>query len=173
MKRFMFKFNTFTKIQEAFKFMNIRSKLRFFSLIILFQILPLNCEKESCDVVPDTFVNLSLNMILFNLAPTQSLILTSNMAGVTSLGYNNNGIIIYCNSENEYFAYDRTCTYDIRESIPVETIDNFMFAECPRCSSRYLLEYSGFPTEQSVSKCPLKQFRTSFNPNTNILYIYN
>jgi len=169
----MVKFNTFIKIQEALKFINRHSKLKIFFLIILFQILPLNCEKESCDVVPDTYVNLSLNMILFNLAPTKSLIITKSTAGVTSLGYNNNGIIIYCNNEDEYFAYDRTCPYNVDESVPVETIDNFMFAECPICSSRYQLWYSGFPTEQSVSRCPLKQFRTTFNPNTNILYIYN
>ena len=170
---FVFKFNTFTKIQEALKFMHKHSKLKIFFLIILFQILPINCEKESCDVVPETYIYLSLNMVLFNLSPTNSLIITDNIAGVTSLGYNNNGIIIYCNNENEYFAYDRTCTYNINESIPVETIDNFMFAECPKCSSRYQLWYSGFPTEKSVSQCPLKQFRTTFNPNTNILHIYN
>ncbi len=169
----MYKFNTFTKIKEALKFKNRHSKLRFFFLIILFQIIPLNCEKETCDVVPETYVNLSLNMIIFNLAPTKSLIITNTMAGVASLGYNNNGIIIYCNNEDEYFAYDRTCTYHIDESTAVETVDNFMFAECPRCSSRYQLWYSGFPTEQSISQCPLKQFRTTFNPNTNMLYIYN
>lgn len=169
----MYKFNTFTKIKEALKFKNRHSKLRFFFLIILFQIIPLNCEKETCDVVPETYVNLSLNMIIFNLAPTRSLIITNTAAGVTSLGYNNNGIIIYCNNEDEYFAYDRTCTYHIDESTAVETVDNFMFAECLRCSSRYQLWYSGFPTEQSVSQCPLKQFRTTFNPNINMLYIYN
>ena len=173
MIHFTFKFNTFVKIQEILKFKNVHSKLKFFFLIMLFQILPLNCEKESCDVVPETYINLSLNMIIFNIAPTQSLTLTNTMAGVASLGYDNNGIIIYCNSEDEYFAYDRTCTYHIEESIPVENIDNSMYAECPECSSRYQLWYYGFPTETSVSQCPLKQFRTTFNPNTNILYIYN
>lgn len=169
----MLKFNTFFKVQKALKIINRYSKLKFFFLIILLQILPQNCEKDSCDVIPDTYISLSLNMIIYNLAPTQSIKLTNTMAGVASLGYNNNGIIIYCNNEDEYFAYDRTCTYNINENIPVEPVNNFMFAECPRCSSRYQLWYSGFPTEQSVSRCPLKQFRTTFNPNTNILYIYN
>ncbi len=112
-------------------------------------------------------------MIIFNLAPTHSLTLTNDIAGVAFLGYDNNGIIVYCNSEDEYFAYDRTCPYHIDESIPVESIDNFMYAECPVCSSRYQLWYSGFPAEASVSQCPLKQFRTTYNPNTRILYIYN
>ncbi len=149
------------------------SKLKIFFLIVLFHLLPVKCEKESCDVVPDTYVNISLNMVLFNLAPTQSMVINNTIAGVSSLGYNNNGIIIYCNSDDEYFAYDRTCTYHISESIPVEDPGNFMYAVCPVCSSRYQLWYSGFPSDESVSQCPLKQYKTAFNPNTNILYIYN
>ena len=155
------------------KFFITYSKLKIFFLIVLLNLLPVSCEKESCDVIPDTYINLSLNMILFNLAPTQSVIINNTVAGVSSLGYDNNGIIIYCNSNDEYFAYDRTCAYDINESVPVDIPDNFMYAVCPVCSSKYLLWYSGFPSDESVAKCPLKQYKTTFNPNTDILYIYN
>ncbi len=155
------------------KFKNIFPKLKYFFLIIILQIFPICCEKESCDVVPDTYINITLEPILLALSPTQSAVITNIYAGQPSLGYDNNGIIIYCNSPEEYFSYDRTCPYHVEESIPVDAVNNGMYAVCPVCSSEYQLWFSGFPTDGSVSQCPLKQYKTSYNPNFNTINIYN
>ena len=98
---------------------NAISKLRFFFIITIGMIWYQSCTKEPLDVVPDTYVNITLINIPSQIGINQSMIITNMMASVNSLGYDNNGIILYRNSQNEYFAYDRTCTYHVEESIPV------------------------------------------------------
>jgi nitrite reductase/ring-hydroxylating ferredoxin subunit len=152
---------------------NILPKLKYFFLIFIFLYFPLCCEKDSCDVVPDTYINISVDLIHLTFGPGQSRIVTNTFAGEPSLGFDNNGIMIYCNAPDEYFAYDRTCPHHIEESIAVEPVLNGMIAKCPECDSEYQLWFSGFPTDASISRCPLKQYRTTFNPNFNTLHIYN
>jgi hypothetical protein len=150
------------------------SKYLYKSLLItgLFLTLPLGCAEEIDDVVPDVPVNVTLQLIHYNLSPASSMIVTNDMVSALSLGYNNNGLIIYCDV-SEYYAYDRTCPYHVEKSIPVEISDNPLYAECPVCHSRFQLWFNGFPTDEGPSKYPLKQYRTTYYPNSNSLHIYN
>ena len=152
---------------------NAISKLRFFFIITIGMIWYQSCTKEPLDVVPDTYVNITLINIPSQIGINQSMIITNMMASVNSLGYDNNGIILYRNSQNEYFAYDRTCTYHVEESIPVIVWTNPLFAICPQCSTKYQLYWSGIPADEGPSIYPLKQYKTSYNPNTFELHIAN
>ena len=138
----------------------------------LFLILTPGCVEEIDEVVPDVPVNVTLALIHYNLSPASSLIVTNQMVSALSLGYNNNGIIIYCDV-SEFYAYDRTCPYHVEESIAVEISENPLYAECPQCHSLYQLWFSGFPTDDSPSKYPLKQYQATYLPNSNSLHIYN
>jgi len=134
--------------------------------------LPEGCTEEMEDVVPDVPVNVILQLIHYNLLPASSLIVTNQMVAATSLGYDNNGLVIY-RDINAFYAYDRTCPYHVEKSIPVELYANTMYAECPECRSRFQLWFNGFPTDSGPSKYPLKQYQTTYYPNSNTLHIYN
>jgi nitrite reductase/ring-hydroxylating ferredoxin subunit len=118
-------------------------------------------------------MNITLVIIPAQIGNNQSMIITNTMVPVNSLGYNNNGIIIYRNSQDEFFAYDRTCTYHVEESNAVNLETNQMFAVCPKCGTKYQLYWSGIPTDEGPSVYPLKQYKTSYNPNTFELQITN
>jgi nitrite reductase/ring-hydroxylating ferredoxin subunit len=152
---------------------NSFSKLRFFFIISAGLIMFGSCTKEQLDVVPETYVNITLINIPAQIGISQSMIITNTMVPVNSLGYNNNGIIIYRNSQDEYFAYDRTCPYHVEESNPVNIWTNPLFAVCPVCGTKYQLFWSGIPTDEGPSIYPLKQYRASYNPNTFELNISN
>lgn len=100
-----------------------------------------------------------------------SVLINSDYAGRSSAGYDYNGIIIYRMSESEFYAFDRTCPFDIDKSISVE-LENSSdpVAVCPECGSEYVLPSIGFPTEKGPSKVPLKQYNTDFNGVTISVY---
>lgn len=150
-----------------------KSKLLFFLLnIVIFLLIP-SCDKEEVDVVPETYVDVVININNFPIGLTQSIIITNNQVGKTNLGYDNNGIIIFRNSQNEFYAYDRTCTFHVEESVAVNIGSSSLFAECPVCKSLFQLSFSGYPTDNSSAIYPLKQYRAFFNPNTMDLHISN
>jgi hypothetical protein len=100
-----------------------------------------------------------------------AVIITYNYAGINSAGYDDNGIIIYRASQDEFYAFDRTCTYDVEKSIAVEIDESGIIAVCPECGSKYVLPNIGFPTKESPSKYQLHQYKTSFNDL--IVHVYN
>ncbi|MBN1415091.1 MAG: hypothetical protein JW973_08335 [Bacteroidales bacterium] len=138
----------------------------------MFLMLPHGCVEETDDVVPDVPVNVTLPLIHYNLSPASSLIVTSQMVSTVSLGYDNNGIIVY-RDISEFYAYDRTCPYHIEKSIAVEISDNPLYAECPVCHSKYQLWFNGFPTDSGPARNPLKSYHVTYYPNSNTLHIYN
>jgi hypothetical protein len=134
--------------------------------------LPAGCAEELENVVPDVPVNVYLPLIHYDLLPSSSMIVTNQMVSATSLGYDNNGLIVY-HDISEFYAYDRTCPFHVEKSIPVVLSANPLYAECPECGSRFQLWFNGMPTDSSLSKYPLKQYQTTYYPNSNTLHIYN
>lgn len=129
------------------------------------------CEKENFDVVPDVYVDFSIRLDdpefqALN-AVGNTVYITRAYDGYRSAGYDNNGILIYRASGEEFYAYDATCPHDFAVnglSVAVE-IENSgdLFAVCPSCQSSYILPAYGAPTDDSESAYPLKNYRTSFN----------
>jgi len=132
-----------------------------------------SCEKSVSNPVPDTYVNVYFNLNNYPVGVGQAITISHAVSGTPSLGYDDNGIIVYRNSQDEFFAYDRTCPFHVEESIAVNLSQDNLFAVCPVCGSTYQLFYYGFPTEGSPSEYPLKQYRISYNQNTYDLYISN
>ena len=71
--------------------------------------------------------------------------------------------------ENEFGAP----SHDLPVSVSVEVINNGSSARCPRCASVFVLASEGQPATGSVSRYYLKKYRTTFNPNTGDLQVYN
>jgi len=156
-----------------------QSNLHFFPIISFFLIIiSASCKPEEQHPVPDVYVNFSINLSddpEFYILRSQgtSVIITSSTIGAYSLGYDDNGIIIYNAGSEEFYAFDRTCPFDLPESVAIEIDGSGTFGTCPRCSSIYIFSGMGLPGTGSSSNWPLKSYTTSYNPNTGDLFVSN
>lgn len=149
------------------------SKLRIF--FVFFALILYSCENERNDVIPDVYVDftMDLNDIEFTnlLSAFGSVYINSNTNnwGPKAGGYDGNGLIIFNTYDDSYpfYAYDRTCPHDYYTnslSVKVNVVD-IIYAECPRCKSRYALTNGGTPLSDAVSRYPLKNYRTTYLGN--------
>lgn len=150
------------------------SKIRIFFLFLAMICLFTGCEEEKKRIIPYTYVNFSIRLdnpqfIALN-SVGNAVVITSSYDGSNSAGYDNNGIILYRASEEEFYAFDRTCPYDVEKSIAVEIDESGIMAVCPACNSTYVLPNIGFPTKESPSKYALHQYQTSFDGLTVSVY---
>ncbi len=147
-------------------------KLRFFLIITLLFISLNSCKKSKNDVIPDVYVDFTLNLndpqfINLNSA-LQSAIIDSktNNYGSSAAGFDGNGIILF-NYVDQFYAYDRTCPHDYVVnglSVKVNIVDG-IYAECPNCHTRYLLASGGTPSS-GIGRYPLKNYRVINNGNS-------
>lgn len=150
--------------------MTTDSKIRYFFLLTVAAFLLISCEKNKNDVIPDTIVNFTMDIrgdILFAdlNAIGNSVIVTSqtNNWGRYSAGFESNGIIVYRATDEQFYAYDRTCPYDYavnNKSIKVNV--DFIQAVCPSCSTSYSLPTGGVPIS-GPGNYQLKNYRTYFD----------
>ena len=104
-------------------------------------------------------------------AAGNSIQLSALSVGLSSLGYDNNGIIIY-NNGSEFLAFDRTCPHDFPTSIAVNS-EGAGSAKCPECGSIFMFPALGFPPSGSPSKYPLKEYKTIFSSVSGALRVFN
>lgn len=148
-----------------------------FLLLLLIFFHCISCEKHVKTIIPSVPFQFSINVYTdpeFNHLRVQgnAMVITNDMLGISNIGYNNAGVIIYNNGSNEYYAFDRTCPYDFPNDILVE-LDGETLAKCPECGSLYMLPGLGAPTVDGPAVYPLQEYKTSFNPNTGELNVYN
>ncbi|MBS1647841.1 MAG: Rieske 2Fe-2S domain-containing protein [Bacteroidetes bacterium] len=82
------------------------------------------------------------------------------------------GLIIY-HASNQFYAYDRACTYDgtTKSNAAVNSYQTFN-AKCPACNSQYSISDGGGVLKNPAT-IPLKQYTVSYDASTNILQITN
>jgi hypothetical protein len=82
-----------------------------------------------------------------------------------------NGIVLYRESDLEFFAYDRTCTmFPEHDEAVVEKPTFFGVFECPECKSTFLL-MNGAEPNSGPARYPLVQY--SATVQGDVLHIYN
>jgi nitrite reductase/ring-hydroxylating ferredoxin subunit len=148
------------------------SKIRYFFITLALTIALSSCNKKN-DVIPDVFVNFTLNLNdpefidLGVFGGSVAVDSRTNNWGTGAAGYDGNGIII-CYGFDEFYAYDRTCPHDyVVNSLSVKvTIDpsSSTIAVCPKCGTKYGLTVGGTPAE-GIGRYPLKNYKTSFQGN--------
>jgi hypothetical protein len=148
------------------------SKIRLFSITIALALILSSCSKKN-DVIPDTYVNFTLNLNdpefvnLSGFGGSVTVDSHTNNWGSGAAGFNGNGIII-CYGVEEFYAYDRTCPHDYAvNNLSVRVnIDpaNSTIAVCPKCGTKYGLTVGGTPAS-GIGKYPLKNYRTVFQGN--------
>jgi hypothetical protein len=139
-------------------------------------ILSFSCTKEKEQIIPTVYVSFSINIqtdptfIQLQALGNSYIVRYYDINNANTLGYNNNGIIVY-NNGDIFYAFDCTCPYDFPKSVAVTT--DAAIAECPVCHTRYVLPSSGLPDIEGPGVYPLKEYRTSYNINTGELSVFN
>ncbi|MFV0506835.1 MAG: hypothetical protein ACK5L5_09045 [Bacteroidales bacterium] len=132
--------------------------------------LLVGCSNEVDNLFPYTSINFSINLANASelYTPNNSKIFKrSERAGA---GYG--GIIIYCNGDNDYSAFEAVCTYEQDRSILADSLAN-KIAYCRKCGSGYYLslDRDAPPIEGSKAKHALRQYYC--HSNNNIITVTN
>jgi len=132
-------------------------------LLLLPGLLTPSCDSNRGELIP--YVRVDIYLFLY--------------ADLADLGIGNskllqggvNGIVLYRESDLEFYAYDRTCTlWPEHDEAVVEDSTFFGVFKCPDCGSTYLLMNGGEPNS-GPARHPLVQYNTSLNGD--VLHIYN
>jgi len=87
--------------------------------------------------------------------------------------YGVNGLIVRRSFDDQYFVYDRTCTYEPDFSCAVgQDTTSTLHISCPCCESQYFLDETG---DAFVTRGPARYALVRYNATINggLLYIYN
>lgn len=143
---------------------NTGSKATYSGMKYLFFIALTFLMYSSCDEIdseiPDVWVGLNLDLGLYN-----ELTVPGNSAYFPNQGFG--GVIVYCEIEGSYYAFDAACTNEINPSCRV--INDGAVGKCSCCESEYI--FIGGTVLKGPAAAPLKQYNTSLSGN--ILRVYN
>lgn len=144
------------------------SKVAIFLLqLYLIVFLSLSCKKDE-DVIPYVQVNFTISLS----DPDYSDLNAIGNSLVVFGGYN--GIVIYRLSNDEFLAYERSCTYEPTKQCDM-TIDVEVqyLISCNCCNSVFLL-IDGSPTDDTKPAIlPLKQYQAVYYQDGNFLHVFN
>ena len=136
-------------------------------MVLLFVFLSaVACNDDRRDVVPNVFVDVTLNL---NLPTYQPLSLVNGMIIYPQAGYR--GLFIHQSAFQEFTAFDVACTQQPSDPCHTLGIDTAtLLLQCPCCSSRFSAD--GFPA-RGPATFALKSYRTFYSPSANTLRITN
>ena len=110
----------------------------------------------------DIYINLSL--------PGYSVL--NSIGGWVYISGGSKGIIVYRQTTDQFSAYDRHCTFNVKNPCGIAEVDSTnTLVECSCDGSKYQL-YDG-AVIQGPAQYSLQIYRTSFDPITNVVHIYN
>jgi len=132
---------------------------KYLLVLALGLLFSLSCDKIDSQI-PDVPVSLQINLDIINelTVPGNSMFFP---------GYGFGGIIVYCQLEGSYYAFDAACTNEINQQCKV--VPDGAVGICSCCESQFIL-IGGYPSKGPAS-APLKQYHTSLLGN--ILRVYN
>ena len=146
------------------KYQNIfHSKLIKIFLTFLFFSFFFSCD-TSQDNIPYIYVDIYIDL---NKPEFFELNAIGNYVYITG-GYQ--GIIVYRSSLDEFFAYERTCSYDIDCRVDVDEKTGYMIDTC--CGSEFSLSMDGV-VAKGPATLPLRKYKAIYYPNNKTLRITN
>ncbi len=135
--------------------------LRF--LFLLFMLLSAHsCDKLQESEVPNVPFSFNINLIIDN-----ELTIPGNSKYYAFGGYG--GVIVYCETNDSYYAFDATCTHEL--STTCKVVNTGVLGECKCCKSKFILQGGGYPAE-GLAEAPLRQYHIS-RINSSTLRVYN
>nr|WP_319572982.1 Rieske 2Fe-2S domain-containing protein [uncultured Draconibacterium sp.] len=133
--------------------------MKYLFLIVLTFLGYSSCNEIDSEI-PDAWVGLEIKLEHDN-----ELTVPGNSAYFPNQGFG--GIIVYCETEGSYYAFDAACTNEINPSCKVE--NDGAVGKCSCCESEYI--FIGGTVLKGPATAPLKQYKTSLTGNT--LRVYN
>lgn len=102
------------------------------------------CKKQQESLLPD--VNVYINISL-TLPEYEMLNFPGNVFQYRNEGYQDNGVYIVRISQEDFAAYDVTCTDHLDK--PTATLLEGAVAKCPECKTEYQLLNYGYSVDES------------------------
>ena len=128
-------------------------------------ILFINSCSDNRDLIPYVPVN---RFVYLNDPLYINLNTIGSSVYINGEGYN--GIILYRESQTQFRAYERTCTYEPQSSCAVEIDSSGIIAVCPCCDSEFYLVIEG-QVKKGPAEISLLQYSTTFDGEK--IYIFN
>jgi nitrite reductase/ring-hydroxylating ferredoxin subunit len=132
---------------------------KYLMIFALFVLMNASCDDIDSQI-PDVYVNFPINLSIFN-----ELTIPGNSMYFQGPGFG--GIIVYCEQEGFYFAFDAACTNEITSNCRVEP--SGLIGTCSCCESKFI--FIGGYLDEGPASAPLKQYKTSLYGN--MLRVYN
>jgi len=131
--------------------------------LFLFGIIT-SCKKDSANAggVPNVYVDFTATV---GSGGYSNLLNPLGWDYATFVGYHNNGIVLYCQSPDNYLAFDRSCPYDCltNPKAVINVLSGNIEVKCPVCGTTYSL-ISG-NVNSGPGTIALKQYFTNYtNP---------
>ncbi|MFC2136820.1 hypothetical protein ACFLTE_01460 [Bacteroidota bacterium] len=141
-----------------------RSKISIFSVLIVFVLLNMQCDKGEEFFFPyvEFYIQINIATDLYDLGGLDTKLFNGVDFGV-------GGIIIY-KYFDKYYAFDAACTHEIPDEICSVEKNSTIIWECPCCESQYIFnaEYVYVKNEDDPANFPLKQY----NASSDGVYVY-
>ena len=82
------------------------------------------------------------------------------------------GVLVVHGVDAEFYAFDLSCPYENRSSVRVEPDSDIIYAVCPQCGTKYLINNgSGVPVE-GVGRHGLKPYKAESDGRGTVI-VYN
>lgn len=138
---------------------SVYSGMKYLFFVALTFIMYSSCNEIDSEI-PDAWVGLELKLEQYN-----ELTVPGNSVYFPNQGFG--GVIVYCETEGSYYAFDAACTNEINPSCRVA--NDGAVGKCSCCESEYI--FIGGTVLKGPAAAPLKQYNTSFSGNT--IRVYN
>lgn len=138
---------------------SVYSVMKYLFLIAFTFLMYSSCDEIDSEI-PDVWVGLNIDLGLWN-----DLTVPGNSVYFANAGFG--GVIVYCEIEGSYYAFDAACTNEINPTCRV--VNEGAIGGCTCCESEFIF-IGGTPTKGPAA-APLKQYKTSLSGN--ILRVYN
>lgn len=124
-----------------------------------------SCEDKIRSSIPDYPVSLNLKLAgeynTFN-SPNLYKVFETRQFETDFVGYG--GILVYIGFDNEYYAFDMCCPYELKSTIKVRPNDLGQ-AICDSCKSVYDIGYGVGNPSSGKSKEALKRYKANISGN--------
>jgi nitrite reductase/ring-hydroxylating ferredoxin subunit len=121
----------------------------------------LSCGDDRNKIIPYVPVSFMIDLNIVN-----DLTVPGN--SVLFPGYGYGGVIVYCEFQGSYYAYDAACTQEVSQSCILK--NEGILATCPCCKSQFLLLSGAYPSSGPAT-FPLQPYQVSMSGNK--LHVYN
>lgn len=163
----MYEILTLTVLSNTMKFQ--KNNRRYIITVICLFLTSISCNKERLDF-PYVPINISINLAILDaeVGPGEHKFMY-DQEGVR-------GLIIARNFDNQYFVYDRACTYEKDFSCSVQNdTTSLLHLCCPCCESQFFLDPSDSYGEAYVTRGPARYSLMKYTSfiNSGFLVIRN